>query len=999
MSFPAVFQLSTLDGTNGFTINGINPGDYSGSSVSNAGDVNGDGFDDLIIGARFADPNGSFSGQSYVIFGKSDGFDSTLQLSNLNGTNGFTINGINAGDSSGWSVSNGGDVNGDGFDDLIIGARYAAPNGNSDSGQSYVIFGKSDGFDSTLQLSTLDGTNGFTINGINAGDRSGFSVSNGGDVNGDGFDDLIIGARNADANGNSNSGQSYVIFGKSDGFDSTLQLSTLDGTNGFTINGINAGDYSGWSVSNGGDVNGDGFDDLIIGARSADPNGNSNSGQSYVIFGKSDGFDSTLQLSTLDGTNGFTINGINADDFSGFSVSNGGDVNGDGFDDLIIGARSADPNGNLSGQSYVIFGKSDGFDSTLQLSNLDGTNGFTINGINASDYSGWSVSNGGDFNGDGFDDLIIGARSAGPNGNGSSGESYVIFGKSDGFDSTLQLSNLDGTNGFTINGINPVDNSGYSVSNGGDVNGDGFDDLIIGARFADPNGNSSGQSYVIFGRATSLSIMGTNGNDSLIGNRGNDTLQGLDGNDTLNGGTGNDSLIGGRDNDTYIIDDNGDKIIESANEGTDLVNSSISYLLSTNIENLTLTGTGTINGTGNTGNNTILGNSAANTLNGVNGNDTLNGDSGNDTLNGGSGNDTLNGGSGNDRMIGGVDNDLYVVNMTGDLVVEALNGGTDSVSSQISYTLTSNVENLTLSGTTAINGTGNILNNIITGNSAANTLNGVNGNDTLNGGSGNDTLNGGSGNDTLNGGSGNDILNGGSGNDTLNGGSGNDTLNGGVDNDLYSVNMTGDLVVEALNEGTDSVNSQISYTLTSNVENLTLTGITSTNGTGNTLDNIIKGNNGANGLDGDDGNDTLIGGNGNDVLNGGIGNDTLNGGSGNDTLIGSTGNDTLTGSAGNDFFRFNSNNEDSDSITDFNVTNDTILISGSDFGGGLLAGTLLSTQFTLGSSATTDAHRFIYNSSNGALFFDVDGDGATSAVQIATLNTGLAMTNQDIVVI
>ncbi|WP_373481198.1 integrin alpha [Geminocystis sp.] len=271
MGFPAVFELSSLNGTNGFILNGINPDDLSGRSVSSAGDVNGDGFDDLIIGASNANPNGTDSGQSYVVFGKNGGFSPTLNLSTLNGTNGFTINGINPDDNSGISVSSAGDLNGDGFDDLIISAFLADPNG-SNSGQSYVVFGKTGGFSPTFNLSNLNGVNGFTINGINSGNYSGRSVSSAGDVNGDGFDDLIIGANGGDPNG-TDSGQSYVVFGKSGGFSPTLNLSNLNGTNGFTINGINSGDQSGVSVSNAGDFNGDGFDDLIIGAPNADPNG------------------------------------------------------------------------------------------------------------------------------------------------------------------------------------------------------------------------------------------------------------------------------------------------------------------------------------------------------------------------------------------------------------------------------------------------------------------------------------------------------------------------------------------------------------------------------------------------------------------------------------------------------------------------------------------------------------------------------------------------------
>jgi hypothetical protein len=176
---PAVIELSALDGSNGFQINGEATGDYSGISVASAGDVNGDGFADLIIGARLAEPNGDTSGATYLVFGKQSGFASNTELSALDGLNGFRLDGVETHDMSGKSVASAGDVNGDGFADLIVGAYRANPNGNN-SGASYVLFGRAGGFASNLDLSTLDGTNGFQINGEQISDYSGFSVAGAG---------------------------------------------------------------------------------------------------------------------------------------------------------------------------------------------------------------------------------------------------------------------------------------------------------------------------------------------------------------------------------------------------------------------------------------------------------------------------------------------------------------------------------------------------------------------------------------------------------------------------------------------------------------------------------------------------------------------------------------------------------------------------------------------------------------------------------------------------
>ncbi|CAC9446539.1 RTX toxins and related Ca2+-binding proteins, partial [uncultured Gammaproteobacteria bacterium] len=424
------------------------------------------------------------------------------------------INGELVRDFSGWSVSSAGDVNGDGLDDLIVGAMYAkyANQGNIVmSGKSYVVFGKKD--NTAINLSDIAaGTGGFVINGESTRDYSGDSVSSAGDVNGDGLDDLIVGAYGADPSGKRSAGKSYVVFGKKDTY--SIELSDISsGIGGFVINGELAYNESGWSVSSAGDVNGDGLDDLIVGAYGADV-GNLysikkyNVGKSYVVFGKKDTY--SIELSDISsGIGGFVIIGELADDKSGYSVSSAGDVNGDGLDDLIVGAYQATPRDKSStgtpqiwgpdssskskaGKSYVVFGKKDNTNA-IELSDIAaGIGGFVIIGESARDHSGHSVSNAGDVNGDGLDDLIVGAYGA----KSSAGKSYVIFGKTD--TSAIDLSKLGDKSKYTI-----------------DYLGDKNDNILTG----------------------------TTKDEIFVAGAGNDILTGNGGMDVLNAGTGDDTII------------------------------------------------------------------------------------------------------------------------------------------------------------------------------------------------------------------------------------------------------------------------------------------------------------------------------------------------------------------------------------------------------------------------------------------------------------------------
>jgi hypothetical protein len=702
----AVLSLSEIDGTNGFRIDGVLAYDSSGFAVASAGDVNGDGYGDLIIGAIGAQPAGKISaGSSYVVFGKASGFGAALDLGSLAGANGFRLDGVAAGDLSGASVASAGDVNGDGYADVVVGAYRADPGGFDSAGSSYVVFGKASGFSAALDLATLDGSNGFRLDGVAAGDVAGSRVASAGDINGDGYSDVIVGAPNSNPGPGSLTGAAYVVFGMASGFAATLSLGSLNGSNGFRLDGAAASDFTGGSLDAAGDVNGDGVDDLLVSAYAADPNGNSAAGSAYVVFGKTTGFSTTLSLSSLDGSDGFRIDGAAANENAGYSVSSAGDVNGDGYADVVVGGHLASPEGRVNaGSSYVVFGRGSSFSPTFQLSDVNGANGFRIEGAGASDYSGYSVSDAGDFNGDGFADLIIGAIGADPGGIDRAGSSYVVFGKASGFGPSLNLGALDGNNGFRINGAAVADESGHAVSAAGDVNGDGLSDHIVGAPFADATGDpSSGSSYVIFGSLPreSVSRTGSAISQAIWGGADDDLLSGLDGADTLTANAGDDQLLGGAGADS-LLGGSGDDLIQ-AGSGVDRLS-------------------------GAAGDDVLPGGAGADRLLGGADSDWLSGGSGGDVLDGGQGDDAFDGGSGVDTVTYAVASAAVRVDLSLTGRQNTLGSGSDSFQA---------VENLT----------GSRFADSLAGDYRDNLLVGGRGNDTLSGGLGADTLTGAAGAD------------------------------------------------------------------------------------------------------------------------------------------------------------------------------------------------------------------------------------------------------------
>ena len=558
-------DIENLDGSDGFIFRSNEDGDGFGIEVAALGDIDGDGVADFAVTASSTDRGLDVNegpvnaGAVHVVLGGTDvGSDGLITAQSLLADgNGFSLFGSATLRQIGSDLSGTGDINGDGFDDFVISQRFqAGQDVTTGVGRATVVFGSEDLGAANIDLSNLSTLDGFIIEGVSENDQLAQDASNIGDVNGDGIDDLLLSTPATDTSTDSSVGTAYLVFGSTDlGEGGSFDLTTLDGTNGIAFLGVDSSDFAGFAVTGLGDFNGDGVDDFAVAAYLADPEDGEIRGETYVVYGGTElGADGgTVNLGDIDGLNGVTIvgSGVTGSTNAGFDVEGIGDVNSDGFADILIGAPTFNDGTTrfATGASYVVFGSDEAFaDRTIDLGNLSEDEGFAIFGDIQNARFGENVASAGDFNGDGIPDLAIGIDDATVGENRSAGEVFVLYGRGE-------------SGPITVRDTFEVSVAQFGTTDDDEIDGTGEGEIIDALSGDD----------MIDGAAGDDTLYGNEGADTVFGGAGDDTLYGDDeteitgsGNDTLLGGAGGDSLFGGEGMDTLI----GDRV-SALDTGTD----------------------------------------------------------------------------------------------------------------------------------------------------------------------------------------------------------------------------------------------------------------------------------------------------------------------------------------------------------------------------------------------------------------------------------------------